>query len=111
LAPPAYLSAIGLTIAIEGVAWRLLLRRRGPEIFLAAAGINLMTVPLANVFYWFAGPPLGFTTAWIAVELTVVLVETPLVRVLLADSWGRSARLALLANAASAACGLAIFGL
>ena len=104
-----YLGAIGLTILIEGIVLFGLVRPRGPHLLLAAIAINLVTVPLANLAYWFAVPRLDGASAFILVELGVVLGEMPLIRLLVGSSWRGSVALSVATNTASILCGLALY--
>lgn len=103
-----YGAALALTIAVEAplyVAGLLALRLAGPlRALLVAVGVNLVTHPLL----WLALVQAATPARVLAAEAGVCLVEAAVIRVVVGRDTALALLLAVGANAASFAVGLAV---
>lgn len=73
---------------------------------LAIIDVNLVSYPLAWLFFDFARPLIGSLSAWIITETGVVLLEAILLRLQLNNSFRKCLWLSFLINSASAMVGV-----
>jgi len=104
------LSALAVSIAVEGAIAALLLARLGRAKVLrgiaSAAVATLLTHPLAWWSIKALEPFAGYWTAVVSVEVLVCLAEAIAYRLLVPLSWPAAVVVSLVANAASTLVGL-----
>jgi hypothetical protein len=96
--PLFYLS---ITIFIEFIIYAIVIRKNIPSLFIYCLLINLVTWPLANLFYSFFG-------VFLIIELCVFAVESILIKYIVDISWKKAAIISLIANLITAIVGLII---
>jgi hypothetical protein len=101
-----YLTALGLTIAVEYVVYVLFFRERFIMIFIYAVVINCFTHPIAYFLYgWFIRPSININTIniyFLIVEIVVFLAETLLIMLLFKTNLRRSLAISFVSNLATA---------
>lgn len=102
------LLALGITIAVETVIYRLLLNDKITTLLMYSALVNGITNPLINVGYVWAtaklyqSPPPLFNPVFLTGEAIVILVEVPLIALLAKCGFKRAALVSVAANGVTA---------
>lgn len=90
-----------LTIIIEYIVYAIIIRKKFKLLLIYCILINLVTWPLANIFYGVSG------LFWI-IELGVFAIESVLIKYLVDITWKKAIILSFVANLITALIGLVI---
>lgn len=102
------LLALALTQLIELLVAHLFWFKSRAEL-LTLFFINLLTNPLANLFFWNYYDSLDTFLLMAIIEILVVLVEAFLIKAVLRKEWTQSFLISVLINLSSFLSGLVIF--